>query len=123
MQPWNFGSRIIKGRTGTKARAIDKTASQLKAEPMLAALRDDTAVGMDAAAVVMDAAAMAEPMTLEPEWEPTAARRPPIKKGAPKKAVGKTGKKLGQVQICRDCGLVRCMQSIIQLLFASFVLL
>lgn len=99
MQPWNFGSRTIKGKSGPKARVLDKTASQLKAEPVAAAMGDATAVAMDAAAV-------AEPMILEPEWEPTSAKRPPAKKGGPRKAVAKSGKKSGQMQICRDCGQV-----------------
>ena len=100
--PWNFGGRTIRGRTGTKARAVDKTASQLKAEPA-------AAVVMDATAVAGDALAVAEPMVLEPEWEPTAARRPPSKKGGPRKAVaGKGGKKSGSAQTCRDCHQVGC---------------
>ena len=109
MQPWNFGSRTIKGRVGGKAK-LDKAASQVRIEPVAAIpLADATAVAAEAAAV-------AEPMILEPEWEPTAARRPPAKKGGPRKAVaGKHGKKggaksagakSGATQICRDCGQV-----------------
>ena len=108
MQPWNFGSRTIKGRVGGKAK-LDKAASQVRIEPVMALPL------VDATAVAADAAAVAEPMILEPEWEPTAARRPPAKKGGPRKAVAGKGKKgaaklggakSGATQICRDCGQV-----------------
>ena len=99
MEAWNFGSRTIKGRTGNRNRALDKTTSQVKAEPAATAVAADSAVAAEAAAAVdLTEAEVASPV-----------KRVPSKKGAgPKKggAGAKTAKKPGTVQICRDCNQV-----------------
>lgn len=103
VEAWNFGSRTIKGRTGNRNRALDRTNSQVKAEPAVAtAVADDNAPALAlpaeaAAAVDLTEALMASPI-----------RRVPSKKGGPRKGgVGaKATKKPGAVQICRDCNQV-----------------
>ena len=99
VEAWNFGSRTIKGRTGNRNRALDKTASQIKAEPAATAVAADNAVAAEAAAAVdLTEAVMALPVK----------RLPSKKAGGPKKggAGAKATKKPGTVQICRDCDQV-----------------
>ena len=99
VEAWNFGSRLIKGRTGNRNRALEKTASQIKAEPAATAVADDNAVAAEAAAAVD----LTEDLVASP------VRRLPSKKaGGPKKgeAGAKAAKKPGTVQICRDCNQV-----------------
>lgn len=99
VEAWNFGSRTIKGRTGNKNRALDRTASQIKAEPATTAVAADNAVvAEDAAAVDLTEAVVASPIK----------RLPSKKAGGPKKggAGAKAAKKPVTVQICRDCNQV-----------------
>ena len=99
MEAWNFGSRTIKGKTGNKNRTLDKTASQIKAEPAATAVAADNAVAAEAAAAVdLTEAVVASPIK----------KLPSKKAGGPKKggAGAKAAKKPGTVQICRDCNQV-----------------
>ena len=98
VEAWNFGSRTIKGRTGNRNRALDKAASQNKAEPAATAVAADIALAAEpAAAVDLTEAVVASPL-----------KRVPSKKGGPKKSGPglKAAKKPGTVQICRDCNQV-----------------
>lgn len=99
VEAWNFGSRTIKNKSGNRNRALEKTASQIKAEPAATAVADDNAVAAEAAAAVDLTEAVVE----------SPVRRLPSKKaGGPKKggAGAKAAKKPGTVQICRDCNQV-----------------
>ena len=95
VEAWNFGSRTIKGRIG-KNRTLDKTASQIKAEPAAAAVAAENALGTEPAAAV--------DLTDLPVASPI--RRVPSRKSG---AGAKGAKKLGTAQICRDCQQVRMM--------------
>ena len=96
VEAWNFGSRTLKGRTGVK-RALDKTASQVKAELPTSSGAEGTTAVADAAAVDLT----------QPVASPV--KRLPSKKGGGvrKNAASRAaGKKSGIVHICRDCGQV-----------------
>lgn len=102
VEAWNFGSRTIKGRKGY--RTLDKTASQIKTEAAA------TPAAADAAAAAADAGGIIAVDDYDPAVDLREAAAPPVKRVPSKKAGGvrKGGskamsKKLGMVQICRDC--------------------
>ena len=96
VEPWNFGSRTIKGRVAAK-RSLDKTASQIKAEAPAEG-------GIEAATAALEAPAV----DLTEAVASPVRRVPPKKSGGVRKGTGSkaTGKKPAVVQICRDCGQV-----------------
>ena len=98
MEPWNFGSRTIKGKVAAK-RSLDKTASQIKAETPAEG-------GVEAATAAVEAPAV----DLTETVASPVRRVPPKKSGGVRKGTGSkaTGKKPAFVQICRDCGQVQC---------------
>lgn len=101
VEAWNFGSRTIKGRKGY--RTLDKTASQVKTEAAATPAAADAAAAADADGIIaVD--------DYDPAVDLREAAAPPVKRVPSKKAGGvrKGGskamsKKLGVVQICRDC--------------------
>lgn len=103
VEAWNFGSRTIKGRTGIRNRALEKSTSQVKAEPAVA-----TAVAADNAPALALPAEAAAAVDLTEALVASPIRRVPSKKGGPRKggAGAKAAKKPGTVQICRDCNQV-----------------
>ncbi len=105
VEAWNFGSRTLKGRTGNKGKALNKTQSQIKAEPATTA-----AGAADAEAGAATAVDEYDPAVDLAEAVAPPVRRIPSKKGGGVRKSGAgsraVGKKAGVVQICRDCGQV-----------------